>query len=94
MSRSSTKPSSLVDNTLYHLRVVEEDKENSLVKVRYVGYSSEHDEWRASKDIVVLNETDSSGDDSDEERDSLPKITFKPFCLYDELGYQIKSNRA
>lgn len=91
VSRSSTKPSSLVDNTLYRLRVVEEDKENSLVKVRYVGYGSERDEWRASKDIVVLNETDSSGDDSDEERDGLPKITFKPFCLYDELGYQIKS---
>jgi len=41
---------------VYHLRLLEEDKNRDRVKVRYVGYGSECDEWRAREDIVILDE--------------------------------------
>ena len=45
-----------VKNTdkLYELEVIEEDVYTSRVKVHYVGYDSEHDEWRDKADIVHL----------------------------------------
>ena len=77
------------DDKLYRLRVLEEDNDSDRVKVRYIGYGSEHDEWRAKEDVVVLDDPDSS---SSEEYDDIPvaKHSFKQFCLYDELGYRIK----
>ena len=74
------------DQKLYRLRIVEEDNEIDFVKVRYLGYGSEDDEWRAREDIVIL-------DDDEEAMDSEPVMTstIKPFCLYDELAYKIKS---
>lgn len=43
------------DDKLYELEVIEEDVYTSRVKVHYVGYDSEHDEWRDKADIVHLN---------------------------------------
>lgn len=42
---------------LYRLRILEEEDR---VRVGYVDYGSEHDEWRPRRDIVVLS---GSGDD-------------------------------
>ena len=69
--------------------MLEEDREGERVKVRYVRYSSEHDEWRAKGDIVVVDDPDSS---SGEECEDIPvaKRSFRQFCLYDELAYRIK----
>lgn len=39
---------------LYELEVIEEDVYTSKVKVHYVGYDSEYDEWRDNADIVHL----------------------------------------
>ena len=39
---------------LFHLQVIDED--NELVKVHYVGYENEFDEWRSKSDVVDLNE--------------------------------------
>ena len=36
------------EDTLYQLEVIEEDA-NGRVKVHYVGYGVEHDEWRDKK---------------------------------------------
>ena len=90
--------SSKHDNQLYHLKILEEDPSHGTVKVRYVGYRNECDEWRAMDDIVDLNE-----DDSNVEQDSVEgSFQFdlyttleipqrKKYCLYKELTYTIKS---
>jgi len=36
--------------------------ETSQVKVRYVGYSADYDEWRARADIVDLSDSDPEDD--------------------------------
>lgn len=44
---------------------MEEDETNDMVKVHYIGYGNEHDEWRSRSDIVQLNgeESESSCDE-------------------------------
>ena len=77
------------DDKLYRLCVLEE-KERGQVKVHYVGYGSEYDEWRAKEDVVVLNNPASSGDEESDDDIPVAKCSFKQICLYDELGYRIK----
>ena len=38
---------------LYDIEIVDEDEENDKVRIHYVGYSSEYDEWRNRSEIVV-----------------------------------------
>ena len=76
-------------NKLYHLRVLEEDGER--VKVAYVGYGSQHNEWRPRSDIVVLNEHEQGESSSDESDTDPPLAPMKQFSLYEELAYRIKS---
>lgn len=38
---------------LYELEVVERDRANHRVKVHYIGYSSDDDEWRSESDIKI-----------------------------------------
>ena len=52
LSRTSGKPRK--DNKLYELEVLEEDDLHGRVKVHYLGYDSQHDEWRDRDDIVSL----------------------------------------
>ena len=82
-------------DTLYRLTILEEDLEKALVKVRYVGYGSEYDEWRSKEDIVDLHkeESDPSSDEShNDDSDVLSSLCKRTqFCLYDELGSRIKS---
>jgi len=40
---------------LYQLKIVEEDQTNDMVKVHYIGYGIEHNEWRSRSDTVQLN---------------------------------------
>lgn len=40
--------------TLYELEIVEEDVYTNKVKVHYVGYGSDDDEWRDRTEIVTL----------------------------------------
>ena len=83
---------------LYRLKILEEDKDNpDLVKVGYVGYGSEYDEWRSKKDIVSLAGNDDGSEDdpredsehSDSDLEGPP--TMKQFSLYEELAMRIKS---
>lgn len=76
---------------LYRLRVLDKDEENSRVRVRYIGYSSEFDEWRRKEDIVNLEDDDSSDIISPFSRPQLPVPTITEFCLYKELSFKIKS---
>ena len=54
-SSKSYKASSSNDTKLYRLRVLEED-ENGRVKVGYIGFTDEYDEWRRLEDIVTVEE--------------------------------------
>lgn len=74
---------------LYRLKILEEDKDNGLVKVGYVGYGSDHDEWRPRSDIVFLSGED--GDDPDSGDEDFDIQCLKQFSLYEELAYRIKS---
>ena len=98
---SRGKVNSSDSDKLYRLTVVEEDEANGMVKVRYIGYSREYEEWRSKEDIVELNvEDESSFDEQDghDESNTIPAAPFstnhqslKQFCLYDELASRIKS---
>lgn len=82
------------NDQLYHLQVIEEDPINELVKVSYVGYGSEFDEWRSVDDIVTLTEEDESSSEEEGSFDLIATLGMparKRFCLYDELGSRIKS---
>ena len=65
--------------------MLDEDKERDRVKVCYVGYGSEYDQWRAKED--VLHKPDSSGDEESDDDIPVAKRSFKHSCLYGELGY-------
>lgn len=84
-TNKSYKASSSTDTTLYRLRVLEEDEENGRVKVGYIGFSDEYDEWRRSEDIVTIEESE-----EEEDSDYLAPPLLK-FCLFKELAYRIKS---
>ena len=45
---------------LYRLTVVEQNQEEGLVKVRYVGYGEECDEWRVQSEILDISEGEGS----------------------------------
>ncbi|MCG8620647.1 MAG: hypothetical protein MJE68_01430 [Proteobacteria bacterium] len=42
------------EEKLYELEVIEKDRQNRHVKVYYVGYESEYDEWRDEKDVKII----------------------------------------
>ena len=71
------------------------------VKVSYIGYRDEYNEWRPSDDIVDLsNDVDngklvdeSSGNTNNNFADlgeTLVPIPSQQFCLYNELAFKIK----
>ena len=91
---SSKSSNSEPPNQLYRLNILEEDPSGEMVKVRYVGYGSEFDEWRPMGDIVDLteeNDTDDQTEDLFDVRGVLGLPARKKFCLYEELAYRIKS---
>ena len=76
------------ENKLYRLKVLEEDANNSLVKVRYIGCSSTYDEWRLKDKIVQLSDAESSSEENDCSESPAQSIHF---CLFQELAFRIKS---
>ena len=85
MTTSSTS------SELYRLRILERDEENGSVKVRYIGYGEDFDEWRKEEDIVNLEEDDSSADGTPPFSCQPELPTFTKFCLYKEMAFRIKS---
>lgn len=82
------------DSKVYRLNVLEEDESSGLVKISYIGYGSEWDEWRSREDIIEL--TDGDGDEVDNSGDCVtrpPLQTFpkQPINLYEQLTTSIKS---
>ena len=91
--RISTRSSISTSGKLYRLRVLEEDEANDHVKVRYIGYGSDCDEWRSRNDIVQLNDEESSSSSGESDGADLSQLSkrIKPFCLYEELASRVKS---
>ena len=58
---------------LYRLEIVDKNMETSQVKVIYVGYSTDFDEWRAREDI--------SNSDSEDDLMEFPSGSIQQFCL-------------
>ena len=81
-------PSTSSDSQLYRLKVIENDDTNGRVKVRYIGYEEEYDEWKLLEDSVELSESSSI-----DEASSVTAISLSvgKFCLYKELSYQVKA---
>ena len=97
-TNQDAQSSSKRDNQLYRLKILEEDPSRGMVKVRYVGYGNECDEWRAMDDIVDLTEDDSNVEQDGVEGSfhfdlytTLEIPQRKRYCLYEELTYRIKS---
>ena len=86
--RTKIKAASL--DRLYPLRVVDEDEVRQLVKVRYEGYSTSYDEWRAKDDIVDLHSGDETGHGDGSEDTPEVGSLISPFNLYRELVVGIK----
>ena len=79
------------DRTIYRLNVLEEDESRGLVKISYIGYGSEWDEWRRREDLIELNEEDV--DDEDDAMDSCAmqqSLQMSPLNLYEQLATNIK----
>ena len=47
------RATSSLKRNLYDIEIVDEDEESDRVRIHYVGYSSEYDEWRNRSEIVV-----------------------------------------
>ena len=90
----STKVVPPSTDNLYRLNIIEKDDENGHVKVRYIGYGQEFDEWRLTEDIMELSES-SSTDKASSVTATLWSV--ERLCLYKELAYTknllIKSRR-
>ena len=65
------------DDKLYPVDIIE--KKGNRVKIHYIGYEDEFDEWREEDDVVRTTAAD---------KDEC--LEYKPFSLYEELRYQIK----
>jgi len=78
--RGRVEESSLTSDKLYRLQILEEDQENGRVKVGYVGYGDEFDEWRRVEEVVSID------DDEEDDNSAQPMAitTTKPverrFC--------------
>ena len=83
----STKVVPPSTDNLYRLNIIEKDDENGCVKVRYIGYGQEFDEWRLTEDIMELSESSSTDDSSV----TATPLSVDRLCLYKELAYRIKA---
>jgi len=57
-------PRTVEPDRLYRLRIVDRNVKEGLVKVKYVGYRREFDEWRPQEEVVNID------DDCDDEENS------------------------
>ncbi|SMN01620.1 hypothetical protein SPONL_2199 [uncultured Candidatus Thioglobus sp.] len=70
--------SSLVKDKLYPVTVLEQDSDR--VKVHYVGYSSEHDEWKYGGEL----------EDLEPEEGPATCSVYQPYSLYSNLRIKVK----
>ena len=72
-----------VQQKLFSVEIIE--KEESRVKVHYIGYSNKFDEWKDESEVKVTEEVLENNESSEE-----TATAYRPFSLYDELRLKIK----
>jgi hypothetical protein len=77
LPRAST---SLVEDKFYPVTVVEQDSERSRVKVHYVGYSSDCDEWKYGDEVKDIEPEDGPATSS----------VYQPYSLFNNLRIKVK----
>ena len=83
-SKSTRRKKQQCQQKLFSVEVVE--KQDSRVKVHYIGYSNDFDEWKDESEVEVV-----AVDSEDLEVLTVDKSTvYKPFSVYDELRIKIK----
>ena len=75
---------------LYPIEVVE--RKGSRVKIHYVGYNDDSDEWRESSDIVPLSIPNNSSSTTVNTSNIPVPPAVQPYSLYNELGIKIKQS--
>ena len=75
--------------TVYPIRIVEEESESSSkkYKVHYIGYSKRFDEWKSEEEIFNIGEEDQDPEYPDSKFDGL---IMERFSLHRELAFKIK----
>ena len=101
VKRETSNNTEKISTQLFRLQVIDENADSELVKVHYVGYDSRFDEWRPKSDLIDLNDDTSlnrvEGNELSENLEDIVvfngpvSIVAKPFSLYEELAYRIKS---
>jgi len=91
LPRSKRKATTKTNDDLYPIEIVSDASEEqgagstgSRVKVHYIGYSEEYDEWRDKEDIEDLTDTDNLPV-------HLPSV-YSPYSLYKDLALRIKKS--
>jgi hypothetical protein len=74
---SLCKTDDKTDDKLYPVTILEQNAESTMMKIHYVGYSSEYDEWKDLYEVETLES---------EEVDS----AYQPYSLYTNLRIKIK----
>ena len=80
------------DEKLYRLKVIEEDETKGWVKVSYMGYGSQYDEWRPKSDIIDLSvqKEVENAHVSEDVSTAIAQFPKQPFNLYEDLATRIK----
>ena len=76
------------DNKLYCLSIVLRILQEGLVKVRYVGYRRELDEWKLEEEVLNLSE-ESDSDEGD--HIELRGPVSHPISVFEELAFRVKA---
>jgi len=74
---------------LYRLTVVKQNQEEGLVKVRYVGYGEECDEWRVQSEILDISEGE--GSCSEQDYEDIFRGPVLQSSVFEDLAYRVKS---
>ena len=75
---------------LYRLKIVDRNPQEGIVKVRYIGYGRDYDEWRLEEEVVDLNEESSSNNSEGGDVQFTGPVPCR-ISVFEELAYRIKT---
>ena len=93
LPKAARKRTKVKNEELFPITIVE--RQESRVKVHYIGYSSNYDEWKDVDELECLSEPQDEIEDSDELHcDPIPDkpVCCEPFSLYRNLAVKIKQS--
>jgi len=85
---TATEPEEI--EKLFRLKIVGRNPQEGIVKVRYIGYGREYDEWRLEGEVVDLNEESSSSNSKAGDAQFRGPVPCR-ISVYEELAFKIKT---